>query len=62
MHLLDTNVCVAWLSGKDLGVKRYLARLFALFPALPFDDADAEQYGPLRVQLRRAGTPVGSLT
>ncbi len=95
MHLLDTNVCVAWLSGKDLGVKRQLAtmkreevalcsvvkaellygarasarvaenlaqlaRLFALFPSLPFDDAAAEHYGPLRAQLRRAGTPVGS--
>lgn len=27
MRLLDTNVCVGWLSGKDLGVKRQLATL-----------------------------------
>lgn len=25
MHLLDTNVCVAWLTGKDLGIKRQLS-------------------------------------
>ncbi len=27
MYLLDTNVCVAWLSGKDAGVKRQLLSL-----------------------------------
>lgn len=27
MRLLDTNVCVGWLGGKDLGVKRQLASL-----------------------------------
>lgn len=94
MRLLDTNVCVGWLGGKDLGVKRRLAslkrdevalcsvvkaellngarassrvgenlerleRLFALFPSLPFDDAAAAQYGALRAQLRRSGTPIG---
>lgn len=94
MRLLDTNVCVGWLSGTDLGVKRQLSslkrdevalcsvvkaelmygarastrvkenlerleRLFALFPSLPFDDEAAAQYGALRAQLRRAGTPIG---
>ncbi len=36
-----------------------LARLFALFPSLPFDDEAAAHYGPLRAQLRRSGTPIG---
>jgi tRNA(fMet)-specific endonuclease VapC len=27
MRLLDTSVCVAWLDGRDLGVKRQLASL-----------------------------------
>ena len=36
-----------------------LERLFALFPSLPFDDVAAAQYGALRTQLRRSGTPIG---
>lgn len=27
MRLLDTNVCIGWLTAKDLGVKRQLASL-----------------------------------
>ena len=37
-----------------------LARFFTLFESLAFDDAAAEQYGMLRVQLHRAGTPIGA--
>ncbi len=94
MRILDTSVCIGWLSGKDLSVKRQLATLkrdeialcsvvkaellygaraskrvrenlerlealFALFPSLPFDDEASAQYGVLRAQLKRAGTPIG---
>ena len=94
MRILDTSVCIGWLTGKDLGVKRQLATLrreevsicsvvkaellygarastrvrenlekletlFSLFPSFPFDDEAAEQYGTLRAQLKRAGTPIG---
>jgi tRNA(fMet)-specific endonuclease VapC len=37
-----------------------LARFFELFESVPFDDAAAHQYGALRAQLRRSGTPVGA--
>ena len=37
-----------------------LARFFELFESLPFDDAAAEQYGVVRAQLKRAGTPIGA--
>lgn len=94
MRILDTSVCIGWLTAKDLGVKRHLATLkrdevalcsvvkaellygaraskrvsenlerlealFALFPSLPFDDEASAQYGVLRAQLKRAGTPIG---
>ena len=38
---------------------RLLARFFAPFVCLPFDDACAERYGQLRVELERADTPIG---
>ena len=37
-----------------------LALFFEPFESVPFDDAAAEHYGVLRVQLRRAGTPIGA--
>ena len=37
-----------------------LARFFEMFDSIPFDDGAAEQYGALRAQLRRGGTPVGA--
>lgn len=36
-----------------------LQRFFAAFPSLPFDDAAAECYGPIRAQLESQGTPIG---
>jgi tRNA(fMet)-specific endonuclease VapC len=36
-----------------------LARFFEPFESIPFDDTAAEQYGVLRAQMRRAGTPLG---
>lgn len=38
---------------------RLLARFFAAFGSLPFDDACAERYGVIRAQLCRDGTPIG---
>ena len=38
---------------------RLLARFFEPLVCLPFDDACAERYGQLRVELERAGTPIG---
>jgi tRNA(fMet)-specific endonuclease VapC len=91
--LLDTNVCIAFLNGRDDGVRDKLLaldpesvslcsivkaelycgarnsqqvegnldrlrRFFEPFPSLPFADAEAEQYGVLRAQLRREGRPI----
>ncbi|MCC6899065.1 MAG: type II toxin-antitoxin system VapC family toxin [Polyangiaceae bacterium] len=39
---------------------RRLARFFAAFESLPFDDDAADAYGLLRTELRRAGTPIGA--
>lgn len=36
-----------------------LARFFARFVSLPFDDAAAETYGHIRSELARKGTPIG---
>lgn len=92
-YLLDTNVCIRFLTGKSVPVAtRYksevgnmtlcsvvkaellsgayksarvtenladLAEFFAVLPSLPFDDVAAEQYGRIRAQLERAGTPIG---
>jgi len=37
-----------------------LSRFFEPFESLPFDDAAAEQYGVIRAQARRLGTPIGA--
>jgi len=37
-----------------------IARFTKPFESIPFDDAAAEQYGMIRTQLRRAGTPIGA--
>ncbi|WP_200345340.1 type II toxin-antitoxin system VapC family toxin [Halochromatium glycolicum] len=39
---------------------RRLERFFAPMPSLPFDDACAAEYGMLRADLARRGTPIGS--
>ena len=39
---------------------RLLERFFDTIASLPFDDSCAEQYGLLRDELDRAGTPIGS--
>jgi tRNA(fMet)-specific endonuclease VapC len=36
-----------------------LKRFFTPFVSLPFDDRCAEEYGLLRAELARAGTPIG---
>jgi len=38
---------------------RLLARFFATLVSVPFDDACAEQYGIIRNEIERAGTPIG---
>ncbi|MEW6751651.1 MAG: type II toxin-antitoxin system VapC family toxin [Candidatus Latescibacterota bacterium] len=38
---------------------RLLARFFAPFTCLPFDDRCAEQYGLVRAELARVGQPIG---
>ncbi len=37
-----------------------LERFFEPIPSVPFDDAAAEQYGVIRAQLERSGTPIGA--
>jgi tRNA(fMet)-specific endonuclease VapC len=39
---------------------RLLERFFDSIASLPFDDACAEEYGLLREELDRAGTPIGA--
>lgn len=93
-YLLDTNACIAILTGSsERLVARYrrrdpaeirlcsvvkaellcgarhsarvaenletLARFFAPLASLPFDDTCAEQYGLIRADLARQGTPIG---
>jgi tRNA(fMet)-specific endonuclease VapC len=36
-----------------------LAKLFADFPSLPFDDRAAMRFGDIRAHLARQGTPIG---
>jgi tRNA(fMet)-specific endonuclease VapC len=38
---------------------RLLARFFATLVSVPFDDACAEQYGIIRNEVERTGTPIG---
>jgi len=38
---------------------RLLKDFFSTLPSLPFDDRCAEEYGLLRAELDRAGTPIG---
>lgn len=38
---------------------RLLRRFFEPFTSLPFDDSCAGQYGSIRSELERAGTPIG---
>jgi tRNA(fMet)-specific endonuclease VapC len=94
-YLLDTNPCIAYLTGRSAALRRRLdevgdglvavcsivcAELFfgaaksfdpdstlrrqeeflARFRSVPFDDAAARTYGPIRAALERAGTPIGA--
>ena len=45
--LLDTNVCIDFLTGRRPSMREFLAA----FRSLSFDDASAEAYGPLRAEL-----------
>ncbi len=47
-------------SRRPAGTLRNLERFFQPLESLPFDDACAEQYGLLRAELERAGTPIGA--
>lgn len=40
-------------------VLQSLQRFFEPLAALPFDDGAAEEYGMIRAELERAGTPIG---
>ena len=42
----------------DANLER-MARFFAAFESVPFDDDAASHYSLLRTQLQRAGTPIG---
>jgi tRNA(fMet)-specific endonuclease VapC len=46
IYLLDTNTCIGYLNG-------------TAFVSFPFDDHAADEYGRLRAQLARQGTPIG---
>lgn len=36
-----------------------LARIYSQFASLPFDDSAAHEYGRIRAELERLGTPIG---
>jgi tRNA(fMet)-specific endonuclease VapC len=46
-------------SGRVQDNLELLARFFAPFTCLPFDDRCAEEYGLIRAALTRLGTPIG---
>ena len=46
-------------SGRRAENLRLLARFFDTIVSLPFDDRCAEEYGVLREELDREGTPIG---
>jgi len=46
-------------SGRVAENLRLLERFFDTIASLPFDDRCAEEYGLLREELERAGTPIG---
>lgn len=92
-HLLDTNICIAWLNGDaavqakllgmhppDVGTSvvvraelcfgalastrpaanlRKLDALWTDLQCLDVDDAVADEYGAIRAELKRLGTPIG---
>jgi tRNA(fMet)-specific endonuclease VapC len=49
----------AWRSARREANLALLRNFFARFESLPFDDAAAERYGPLRADLAGRGTPIG---
>lgn len=46
-------------SGRVADNLRLLERLFETIASVPFDDRCAEEYGLIREELERAGTPIG---
>jgi tRNA(fMet)-specific endonuclease VapC len=46
-------------SGRIADNLRILDEFFGTVVSLPFDDRCAEEYGLIRVELERAGTPIG---
>ena len=48
-YLLDTNVCIEILRGRNPALKT----------RLPFDDSAAAAYGEIRAHLQRAGRLIG---
>jgi len=66
------DVCISSISLSELeyGVSKSarpaqnqmaLAEFLAPIEVLPYDDLAAREYGPLRAELERQGTPIGSL-
>jgi tRNA(fMet)-specific endonuclease VapC len=47
-------------SGRIADNLRVLERFFDTIATFPFDDRCAEEYGLLRTELERAGTPIGA--
>jgi tRNA(fMet)-specific endonuclease VapC len=47
-------------SGRIAHNLRLLEELFGTVASLPFDDRCAEEYGLIRQELERAGTPIGA--
>jgi tRNA(fMet)-specific endonuclease VapC len=49
----------AYLSSRVADNLRLLQKFFRPFVSLPFDDRCVEQYGRIRAELQRTGTPIG---
>ena len=49
----------AYFSSRVADNLRLLHKFFRPFASLPFDDRCVEQYGRIRAELQRTGTPIG---
>ena len=56
--MLDTNICIYSIKKKPPQV---LLQFLAVLDILPFDDFAAVEYGKICADLRKSGTPIGTM-
>ena len=60
-YMLDTNICIYAIKHKPPEVRVAITLFLSSISILQFDNYAAEEYGKVRADLERKGTPIGPM-